>query len=50
LDDSHEKFEDPSKLFYISPNNEYLAVRENNTGVKFISLVDGTQSFVIPNI
>ena len=50
LDDSNEKFEDPSKLFQISPNNDYLAVRENNTGVKFISLVDGTQSFCIPNI
>ena len=40
LEDSKNN-EDPTKLFQISPNKEMLAVRENNIGVKFISLVDG---------
>ena len=43
LNDKPELKEDPEKLFKISPNGQFLALRsDDQKGIKFISLLDGT--------
>ena len=43
LNDKPELKEDPEKLFIISPNGQFLALRtDDQKGIKFISLLDGT--------